>query len=206
MSQYTGDYPLWDSNAIYDQDNTIVAWNDRLWYNKWWTSGDEPGISSVWEQYIDPELPPNPEDIDEWGNYIWRQWVTYNTNDIVSHNNKLYRALWNNYGVEPDGTGPWESYQNPELIPPDPEDETWDFELGAYFWQPIRYDSGFIVSHVGSLWKANRDITNNLTREPHTNNRWDSYDPEVDNTDPNRNIFLDEKIWVDGYIWREYDE
>ena len=44
--------PLWEASAVYAQPGTQVSWDGNIYENKWWTSGDEPGVggwNDPWE-------------------------------------------------------------------------------------------------------------------------------------------------------------
>lgn len=44
--------PIWVSDVVYAQPGTQVSWNGNIYENKWWTSGDQPGVggwSDPWE-------------------------------------------------------------------------------------------------------------------------------------------------------------
>lgn len=43
--------PLWKADMTYATSGTEVLYNQKVWSNKWWTQGDEPGKSDVW-QYV----------------------------------------------------------------------------------------------------------------------------------------------------------
>lgn len=41
--------PGWDANTTYAEPGSIVLYKNQVWKNKWWTKGDVPGQSDVWE-------------------------------------------------------------------------------------------------------------------------------------------------------------
>lgn len=43
--------PAWKADMVYATPGTEVLHNLKVWSNKWWTQGDEPGKSDVW-QYV----------------------------------------------------------------------------------------------------------------------------------------------------------
>ncbi|HEY1012448.1 MAG TPA: glycosyl hydrolase family 18 protein [Herpetosiphonaceae bacterium] len=58
--------PAWNSTAVYTQGNT-VSHNNRTWRAKWWTQGEQPGVttSGVWEDLgpctgVTPTATPRP--------------------------------------------------------------------------------------------------------------------------------------------------
>jgi hypothetical protein len=58
-SLFAQSYYPWDVNVVYNS-NDVVSHNGDLWMAKWWTKGNEPGISNVWvNQGIAPP-PPTP--------------------------------------------------------------------------------------------------------------------------------------------------
>lgn len=41
--------PEWNTNTIYAEPGSKVLYNNQVWRNKWWTQGNVPGKSDVWE-------------------------------------------------------------------------------------------------------------------------------------------------------------
>lgn len=41
-------YPVWEANAVYLGGDKVI-YNGKVFQAKWWTSGETPGISGVWE-------------------------------------------------------------------------------------------------------------------------------------------------------------
>ncbi len=52
-------YPAWDSSKAY-VNGDIVSYNNNNYKAKWWTQGDKPGASDVWE-LIGATTPNNPK-------------------------------------------------------------------------------------------------------------------------------------------------
>lgn len=62
---------------------------------KWWTKGDEPGVSSAWEG---SQASTNTE---------WKDNTIYTSGDIVLFQESSYKAQWWNQGEQPDSSAAW---------------------------------------------------------------------------------------------------
>lgn len=83
-------YPAWDSGKVYLAGD-IVSYNGQDYKAKWWTQGDTPGASEVWELIT-------PSD----GTYpAWNSSTAYVGGNIVSYNGQLYKAKWWTQGRPP---------------------------------------------------------------------------------------------------------
>lgn len=102
----------------------------------------------------------------------WEPYQKYKTDEILRHNDELYRVIANinkNDDVEP-GTEAGNAYFQKIVIA----------ESGYQKWeQPTDnktgYSKGDIVEHNGTLWQSDK---NNNIDEPGTSNKWIAYNPE----------------------------
>ncbi|MGF1707885.1 lytic polysaccharide monooxygenase [Enterovibrio baiacu] len=62
---------------------------------QWWTKGDEPGTSSVWQAQAGGSV------------QTWNDGVAYSAGDIVMFENASYEAKWWTKGDLPSNGGPW---------------------------------------------------------------------------------------------------
>ncbi|WP_119344143.1 glycosyl hydrolase family 18 protein [Facilibium subflavum] len=86
----------WDPNKVYLQGDK-VTWNGIEYTAKWWTQGQEPGKSDVWEKPVVPGGQWSPD-------------VVYNTGDKVTYQGHTYQAKWWTKGDNPEASGqygPW---------------------------------------------------------------------------------------------------
>lgn len=86
------DYPAWDAGTIY-QNGDMVAYNNKVYRAKWWTKGEQPGGSDVWESMSNSAG--------------WNAQKAYNGGDEVDHNGRRYRAKWWTRGEEPGMASVW---------------------------------------------------------------------------------------------------
>ncbi|PJE79408.1 Chitinase A [invertebrate metagenome] len=91
----------WSRNTVYNTGGSIVTHNGKQYKNKWWTQGEEPGQSNVWE--LIESLAPG-----EISN--WTPSKAYpNADTIIRHNGVTYRNKWYaNTGEEPGVSAVWE--------------------------------------------------------------------------------------------------
>ena len=74
----------YDSTKVYLGGETVI-YNGEKYTAKWWTQGDTPGKSDVWEK----EIIPNED-----GSVNWYEGITCVGGDIVVYKGKLYEAKW----------------------------------------------------------------------------------------------------------------
>ncbi|WP_313885392.1 carbohydrate-binding protein [Clostridium beijerinckii] len=105
----------------------MVSYNNNNYKAKWWTQGDKPGASDVWELIgaatptnpsnpITPTTPTNPSNptdptnpSDPGTSYpAWDSSKAYVNGDIVSYNNNNYKAKWWTQGDKPGASDVWE--------------------------------------------------------------------------------------------------
>ncbi|PSU35760.1 glycosyl hydrolase family 18 protein [Photobacterium lutimaris] len=92
----TGGQTTWDPNKVYNGGDTVM-FNGVKYTAKWWTKGEEPGSSSVWEAFDDGS-------VGEWGAS-----KVYLSGDQVTFNAQAYKAKWWNKGDQPGKAGgPWQ--------------------------------------------------------------------------------------------------
>ena len=85
----------WDPSKIYNTGDEI-SHNGSKFTAKWWTQGDEPGMSDVWEEFDDGSLKD------------WSATKIYNTGDQAKYQGRVYSAKWWTKGDLPDAeNSPW---------------------------------------------------------------------------------------------------
>lgn len=94
----------WDPNKVYHAGDTVVF--DGVTYTaKWWTKGEQPGTSAVWEA---KDGGTGPGEGGGTGS-DWSADSVYNSGDEVVFNGEKYRAKWWNQGEQPGQQwGAWE--------------------------------------------------------------------------------------------------
>ncbi|MGL5354474.1 MAG: lytic polysaccharide monooxygenase [Clostridium sp.] len=88
-----GDLTAWDKNKVYLAGDK-VTYNGIEYTAKWWTSGDMPGQSDVWES--------SSKETNEWTSS-----KAYNGGDRVTYNGVTYEAKWWTKGDKPDSSDVW---------------------------------------------------------------------------------------------------
>ncbi|MBD1572459.1 spindolin [Vibrio sp. S17_S38] len=90
----TGSETTWDMDTAYNTGDTVLF--EGLTYTaKWWTKGDSPKTSSVWEAQTVK------------GETEWLASLIYESGDIVSYQEISYQAQWWTKGEQPDLGGAW---------------------------------------------------------------------------------------------------
>lgn len=180
--QLASSYPAWDSTKVY-LGGDRVSYNGQEYKAKWWTQGETPGTSDVWE------LVPASD-----GSYpVWNSGKAYVGGDIVTYNSQLYKAKWWTQGEVPGTATVWEllaSNPNPTdpTTPPDPTDPTdplpGGFKVVGYYpsWEPgkintiqyhnlthINYAFAIPTSDGSLLPLSNPDAASQIIRTAHAN-------------------------------------
>ena len=83
----------WSSSQVYTAGNT-VTYNGATYKAGWWTQGDVPGQSSVWQQTAGPAQ-------------TWSASAAYTGGSCVMYKNAKYCAQWWTQGDVPSNGGPW---------------------------------------------------------------------------------------------------
>ena len=86
------DYPAWDANTVY-LGGDRVSFSDVVWEAKWWTRGEQPGTSNVWDNLS--------------GSEEWDPSRAYNGGDEVNYGERRYRARWWTQGDNPATSDVW---------------------------------------------------------------------------------------------------
>ncbi|MDV5167902.1 glycosyl hydrolase family 18 protein [Photobacterium rosenbergii] len=96
LADTTGGVTTWDPNQVYNTGDTVMF--DGVKYTaKWWTKGEQPGSSSVWEVFDDGSVGE------------WSASKAYSGGAEVTFNGQTYRAKWWTKGDQPGNAGgPWE--------------------------------------------------------------------------------------------------
>ncbi|MFA0414425.1 glycosyl hydrolase family 18 protein [Vibrio renipiscarius] len=85
----------WNKDQVY-VGGDIVIYNGVEYTAKWWTKGDEPGKSDVWQEKDDGSVKE------------WNSSKAYNGGDIVTYQGTQYKAKWWTKGDMPGASGsPW---------------------------------------------------------------------------------------------------
>ncbi|WP_374707679.1 carbohydrate-binding protein [Clostridium sp. LY3-2] len=74
----------YDASKIYNTGDTVV-YKGITYKAKWWTKGETPGTSAVWEQVVTP---------NEDGSVNYVPGKAYNGGDVVLYNGVKYKAAW----------------------------------------------------------------------------------------------------------------
>ncbi|MGF1727590.1 glycosyl hydrolase family 18 protein [Photobacterium nomapromontoriensis] len=93
----------WDPAAVYNTGDTVV-YNGVTYKAKWWTQGEQPGASAVWEAQNG-----DTGGGDGGTGNAWSADKAYNGGETVTFNGINYRAKWWTQGDQPgNANGPWE--------------------------------------------------------------------------------------------------
>lgn len=95
--------PQWDAGTTYASSGNQVQYGGKLYQNKWWTQGDVPGESDVWEfiENCDGQSDPCGE--------AWQSGKVYAASGTeVVYENKVYRNKWWSQNNIPTAGDPWE--------------------------------------------------------------------------------------------------
>lgn len=92
----------WSSTQVYVGGNE-VTYNGSLYKAKWWTQGEKPDISAVWELVQgDGSEAPDPSTNE------WSPSKVYLGGDRVEYNGTQYKAKWWTQGEKPGTSIVWE--------------------------------------------------------------------------------------------------
>ena len=95
FAETNSNYSNWDSASVYVGGDKVL-YNNNVYKAKWWTQGETPDTSEVWELSQDSPT----------GN--WDNTKVYLGGDKVIYNNKIYKAKWWTQGETPDTSDVWE--------------------------------------------------------------------------------------------------
>ena len=96
----------WDPSKVYVGGDT-VKYGGKTYKAKWWTMGEKPGESAVWELVSGGSTKPTDPSKPDTGN-AWSASKVYVGGDKVTHNGKEYKAKWWTLGDEPGKNAVWE--------------------------------------------------------------------------------------------------
>ncbi|WP_160734999.1 glycosyl hydrolase family 18 protein [Altericroceibacterium endophyticum] len=148
----------WSSSAVYATNGTQVSYNGAIWANKWWTQGEEPGASQVWEKVSGGATSAPANSAAQGGatqptdsaapssTSAWSPTTAYSAADtIVSHNGSTWKNKWWTQGEEPGNSPVWEEMASSSAA-----------ATGPQAWQSGRAyaSAGTIVTHNGKQWKS----------------------------------------------------
>ena len=92
----------WSNTKVYVGGDE-VTYNGSLYKAKWWTLGEQPGKSTVWEM-----VKQNGEGTSNSSLNKWSASKVYLGGDKVEYNGKYYKAKWWTRGEQPDISIVWE--------------------------------------------------------------------------------------------------
>tara|TARA_A100001391_G_scaffold168882_1_gene129523 strand:+ start:20695 stop:23082 length:2388 start_codon:yes stop_codon:yes gene_type:complete len=148
----------WSSSAVYATSGTQVSYNGAIWANKWWTQGEEPGPSQVWEKVsgganaapgnngAQGGAAPATGGAAPASNAAWSPTTAYaESNTVVSHNGSTWKNKWWTQGEEPGNSPVWEEVASSSAA-----------ASGPQAWQSGRAypTAGTVVTHNGRQWKS----------------------------------------------------
>ena len=157
-------YSEWNSESVYTSGNTVL-YQGFIYRAKWWTQGEQPGTSDVWEN---TGKVPSDSSRHAVSNDIYPEWnreSVYTGGNTVLYQGFIYRAKWWTQGEQPGTNDVWENTgKAPAAIAPSDkspastdmtmpaEHKNDSFRVVGYFpsWKPqaatsIRYD---VLTHV----------------------------------------------------------
>jgi GH18 family chitinase/chitodextrinase len=142
-------YDEWNSNTAY-VGGDMVTYNSQNYKAKWWTKGDKPDTTDVWDL-----ISPLDKKYSEWNNSN-----TYVGGDMVTYNNTIYQAKWWTKGETPGNAIVWLKISKTDPIEPNDPIETADpiettnpskpndpisddFKVVGYYpsWQPAKINT-----------------------------------------------------------------
>ncbi len=150
---------IWMPYEIYQKTGLIVSHNGKIWRNKWYTVGDEPGINDVWSNSNQDGSNLTNQD----GIVIWQSDVGYEKT-LVVHNGKYYKNKWYvDAGVEPGQSNIWYEVNQ--------DGSNLTNQDGIVIWQSnVTYKSGALVVHNGKYYKNKWYVDAGV--EPEQSNIW----------------------------------
>ena len=92
----------WSASKVY-LGGDKVEYNGKYYKAKWWTRGEQPGKSVVWEM-----VKQNSEGTSDSSSNKWNASKVYLGGDKVEYNGKYYKAKWWTRGEQPDISIVWE--------------------------------------------------------------------------------------------------
>lgn len=116
----------WEPDTIYDGGDTAI-YKGIVYTAKWWSKGDIPGQSDVWEA------------ADDGSTTEWSATKVYNTGDTTTYNGVEYTAKWWTKGDIPAQSDVWEAEDDGSI-------KQWDASKS--------YPGGEEVTHQGTSYKA----------------------------------------------------
>lgn len=129
----------WNSTQAYVAGKEVTH-NGSTYKAKWWTKGDKPGDSAVWELVNNDDVTPPPSSSNEWD-----QNSIYLVGDTALSKGLLYKAKWWTRGEKPEDSAVWQLVKTNSST--DPLASEWSSSKG--------YVSGDLVKYKDNLYKAN---------------------------------------------------
>ncbi|WP_188006740.1 Chitin-binding protein [Sporosarcina sp. ANT_H38] len=131
----------WSSTQVYVGGNE-VTYNGSVYKAKWWTQGEKPGDSAVWELVTDNgNVTPEPSANE------WNTSKVYLGGHKVEYNGNHYQAKWWTQGEKPGSSAVWELVKSNGSVVPDDSTNEWSASKV--------YLSGDRVKYTSVLYQAN---------------------------------------------------
>ncbi len=89
----------WDKSKVYTAGQRVL-YNGHVYTAKWWTLGEKPSSSDVWQK---GEAGGTPAPIIEWSKK-----TEYTSGDLVTFDGHTYKAKWWTLGEKPGKSDVWE--------------------------------------------------------------------------------------------------
>lgn len=90
-----GETTTWEASRVYNTGDSVV-YEGVTYVAKWWTKGEHPGQSAVWEAQHNDSIP------------AWQAGQAYQAGTIVTFSGQSYKARWWTQGDQPTSGGPWQ--------------------------------------------------------------------------------------------------
>lgn len=156
---------VWHAEMVHYMYDTANLHANQVWAEDAQASYAVSIIDAV-EPPIEPEPPIKPE--VPAGH--WDIKATYVEGNVISHNNKNWRAYWWTKGDEPGTTGEWGVWRevtNTEPLPPEPELP--EPPTDAQWSSAAVYNENDLASHNNQTWRAHWWTQG---EEPGTTGQW----------------------------------
>ena len=96
----------WSATTVYTGGDTVL-YNGKEYKAKWWTMGDIPSESAVWELTGNTGSSGGTTGGSSTGVAEWNANTTYSGGSQVTYNGKIYEARWWTQGTNPESSGEW---------------------------------------------------------------------------------------------------
>ena len=146
----------WSSTQVYLGGNE-VTYNGSLFKAKWWTLGDIPGSSAVWEL-----VKNNESEIPDSSTNKWSTNKVYLGGDKVKYNGNYYKAKWWTLGEVPGKSAVWELIKNNESEIPDSSTNEWSTSKVYLGGDTVKYNGNY---YKAKWWTQGEKPSNSIVWE-----------------------------------------